>query len=273
VVLSYALPYVAVLALYEHSRERYLLPLLPFLACLSTYGLHAMWRTIVGLPGLGRLAPWPAALLIALWVGFPALAAERLTHARAATNTLELAGDWLRQNTVPHVNRIGLGFNLQVPLYGDPAEIGKVRGLGILPWARYQQSVFHNNPPEPRYELYWMPPPRDQRFLADIARIPAEPLASQNADCLVTEAYASGTPVFDVLRDALSRTSNLVERVSPDRADVSSRLPIAYEADRVPGREHMSTRILRAQRAGPVIEIFCKEHMNTRPSRHHSSAR
>jgi hypothetical protein len=129
--------------------------------------------------------------------------------------------------------------------------------LGFLLWAWYQQSVFHNDPPEPRYVLFWMPLGR--KFLAHIARFPAEHLASQNADCFVTEVYASGHPVFDVLRDALSRTSSLVARLSPDGADAHSQLPIGYEADKVPGREHMSTRILRAHRVGPVIEIYCRD--------------
>jgi len=265
VVLSYAVPYFAVLLLYGRTFERFLLPLLPFLACLSAYGLHAVWHTLAGQPRLGRLAPWPAALLIALWVGFPALAAERLTHARAAPSTVELAGDWLRQHTTPGVDRIVLGFALQVPLYGDPAEISKIRKLGMrnLPWVWYQKQVFHRAPPDPRYLL--IPLPFSRKSAAQIARFPGEFLAAQNALCFVTQVYASRVPVFEALRDTLQRTSILVARFSPDD-DAENLLPIGYQGDLVPGREHMSTRVLRAHRAGPVIEIFCTKSLASRGS-------
>ncbi len=222
VVLAYAIPYFTVIALYQRSYQRFLLPLLPFLACLSAYGLLFTVRQLSRhLGSAGRVA---AGLLIALWLGFPALAAERLTHARAAPSTIELAGVWLRRHATPGTNRVALGPSFRLPLPEAPCVVFAI-------------------------------PASD---LPQIARAPRGYLASLRADYVAIEVFAAGrrNPALGMLRDTLAQMASLAVRLSPDGDPMRSEQPISFQDDEVPDRDHASTRILQARRVGPVIEIY-----------------
>ncbi len=258
IVLAYAVPYFVVIGLYQRSYERFLLPLLPFLAVLGAYGLSAIvaWaRRSAG--ARGRLAG--ASLLVALWVGYPALAAVRLGSARIAPSTHERAAAWVLGNDAARTSPVLLTPSTCLPLFHDTAGLeGRVQmHLRASLWPYYQLRTFGGNSPEPEVELAWM----DLRGKADRKRAQAQPVAyldSLGAELIALEVYVGGRnlPLLERLRDALLARGELLVRVSPDRDPDRSDQPIGYQVETIPERIHRSWRILQAESEGPVIEIY-----------------
>lgn len=264
IVLAYAVPYFAVIGLYQRSYERFLLPLLPFLAVLSAYGLSAIveWaraasRSPAQPLARGRLAG--ASLLVALWIGYPALAAVRLTNARVAPSTHERAAAWVAEEDVPRTRSVLLTPATCLPLFHDTTDLpGRMQmHLRASLWPYYQLRTFGGDSPEPKVELAWM----DLRTKADRKRAqqrPAAYLDSLRAELIVLEVYVGGRnhPLLESLRVALLARGERLARFSPDRDPDRSDQPIGYQVETIPERIHRSWRILQAESEGPVIEVY-----------------
>lgn len=91
VALGYALPYSAALGVFGETADRFLLPLLPFLACLAGALAQAAWDAGRRLGGVGLAALGPLAVC-----AFPVYAAWHWTRVRAAPDTVEQAAAWIR---------------------------------------------------------------------------------------------------------------------------------------------------------------------------------
>src|SRR5262249_35211057 len=94
VVGAYVVPYLGALLLDPNVQERFLLPLLPYLACLAACALAWVRARSPGPPALGSLA---AAARIAARAWGP------LRYARAASSpdNYEKAADWIRSHVAP----------------------------------------------------------------------------------------------------------------------------------------------------------------------------
>jgi len=100
VVLAFVLPFTFVIGVYEFSYQRFLIPLVPFAACLAALALERMVRAIEA-SARPRLARAALLLLFALPLGAEAFAAIRLVEVRAARDTVTQAADWIEVNTRP----------------------------------------------------------------------------------------------------------------------------------------------------------------------------
>ena len=101
VVAAYLVPYLTVLALFNDTFERFVLPALPFLACFAAWGAAAAAR---------RFGPRAAAILM-----LPALvgcaSSARLAFLHSRPDTLEEAADWVRA----HIAHRRAGVPLAAP--------------------------------------------------------------------------------------------------------------------------------------------------------------
>lgn len=157
VVFAYAIPYLGALALDPNVQERFLLPLVPYLACLAASAV--LW--------IAALIPGPAALgsvMGAAILAFPAWVALRYARVAASEDTLERAASWIRAHVDPK-ERIDVTPGTVLPLlvdfddlqtdFEDPTELS-------LPWMAYQRLLPNDLPGDPRWRIRL--PPIARRF-------------------------------------------------------------------------------------------------------------
>jgi hypothetical protein len=109
IALAYALPYFAALCLTGLTQDRFLLPLLPFLACIAAWPV-----------ALARAKPvfaWCLALLVLV---FPVLAVAQFVRLRAAPDTIERAAEWVEAHVDPESERVATSASLALPLLHAP---------------------------------------------------------------------------------------------------------------------------------------------------------
>jgi Dolichyl-phosphate-mannose-protein mannosyltransferase len=258
VVLSFVLPYALVVGLYQRSYERFLLPLVPFLAVFAAWGA-ARACELIRRPAARRVA---AAALVALLVGLPAVVGVQLMRARLAPSTLDLAAEWLEEHAggeavvisrslSPPVFRTSSSLALDAPVRPD-------RGLG---WLSYQRHALAAQPP-PAYDLLWMPFTTVESLRQDLARGPRRWVAALPADlCLnevVTEPQTSAE--LTVITAALRDSAEPLARLSPDGELSAYEVKLAYQDESAGDVPPMAWRVLRARGCGPVIEVFRIAH-------------
>jgi hypothetical protein len=148
VVLAYALPYFGALALDPSVQERFLLPLLPYLACLAAYAV----ASIPGPAALGSIAAFALA-------AFPAFVAARYARVAASDDSLERAASWIRAHVDPK-ERIAATPGTVLPLLVDPddlrADLEDPTELS-LPWIAYQRLLPAGLSGDPRWRIRLLP--------------------------------------------------------------------------------------------------------------------
>lgn len=256
VALSFVLPYLLVVGLYHHVYERFLMPLLPYLACLAAWGLARSWQRHAGRSVRAAIAATAAlALLGSAWGSW------RLIEARGAPTTQELAARWLEQNLDPARARVVLTPPLDLPL-ARRAEGLLVNGEpparhSKYYWALYQLALDEAQRPRPQWDLAWLRAGSMEELQA-LEREPLAVLERMGADHAVIEVFLPGRnlPAATLLRDALLAGAERVARFTPDRRDDRSENPFGYEDMAHVKAEHFLLRTLQAERTGPVIEIY-----------------
>lgn len=256
VLLSFVLPYLLVVGAYQHVYERFLLPLLPYLACLSAWGLAHLWYDLRGRSARTLLAAAAVSVLLGSSWG-----AWRLIEVRGAPTTQELAARWLEEHLDPAATHVVLTPPLDLPL-ARHAEGLLINGAPPPPrskyyLARYQLALDPEHRPQPEWRLSWL----QAGSLADLQALEREPLAvlaRMQADYAVIEVFAMGRnlPAATLLRTALQADAQRVARFTPDGRDDYSEHPFGYEDMTHVPAEHFLLRTLQAQRTGPVIEIY-----------------
>lgn len=269
VVLSFALPYALVIGVYGGTYERFLLPLIPFLAVLGVWGA----RELASAPA-GR---WIATGALALALALPAAASARLAWLRARPDTLEEAAVWVRAHVEPERGRVLLSplpyfehrdSSIDLPLARGVeacAGPGGPRARYYDAWSTYLARVGCAALPEPRFAIEWLvwSPGKDaaapdvERSLDELLADPRELLAYSGPGIYVIEDFRN-RPAYFVAQRALQRAlearGERLARIAPD----ATGLGLKYQddpGDRGPG-EHFTLRCLSARAVGPVIEIW-----------------
>ncbi len=148
VVAGYAVPYGVLLCAFDHTMQRFLVPLVPVLACLAAWGLaqlhgpaNARWvrRTAVG-SALAGLC-------------LPAAVGSRWQYLRTQPTTLELAARWVQERVPKADVRIGLHGTFDLPLVrtdeGLFLDDGTLRRDVYSPWSMHQQRWLAREPDWP----------------------------------------------------------------------------------------------------------------------------
>ena len=256
VALAYALPYLVVIGLYSLTYQRFVLPLMPFIACCAAAGLARV---------TGCLTPRAGGVLVAAALLIPAAVTWRLAHLRAAPDTLEQAASWLEQ----HVGRdtpVLVAPGIDLPLARKPGVVRRDAALphGIRPdpWIDYQAALLERAGDDaPLFAAgceVFRAPLADRRDLNRLSRRPAEWLADTGAELFVVSLYdkKQSNLAAWLLREHGRDASELVARFSPERTAEYEHIPLAYHELPADDPLNFSLRMLRARAVGPTVEIY-----------------
>jgi hypothetical protein len=254
VVLAYVLPYALVIGVYERSYERFLLPLVPFLAVFVAWGLARVARR-----------GWGGVVLAAVVVALPTTIAWRLVQLRVAPSTLEQAGAWVAEHAAP-TDRVWQTRSQTLPLYKSPESEAEDEAdysfakQRLLNWVAYQRDVLGEQRGTPRYDLPWMPVGAGLELATGEMRThPVEYLKRlAGGRYVVAEVFEDKRklPGLTRLQEVLRRRCELVARFSPDPGDGGSSNPLVYQDETHVSLPHMAWRVWNARALGPVLEVF-----------------
>lgn len=263
IVLSFAVPYLLAIGSFEQTQERFVLPLVPYLAVLAAFAADGLLRLAAGRPGARPVA---ATVLLAL-LAIPASFAWRLSSVRRADDTFEQAAHWIEANLDADRDTVLVMFPVQLPLLHDR------ESLALLAEKVPDQDDFY--PIATRWlrqELYRIEPPQGPgaperwRLLLGGPRDldpgagsdAAEHLRELGVTHVVVELFppergvVGGTEASEALR----RLGRRVARFAPWSEVDSSDLPYEHEGLPSHPRANVVGYLRRAERFGPVLEIY-----------------
>ncbi|MBK7641601.1 MAG: hypothetical protein IPJ19_00900 [Planctomycetes bacterium] len=249
VVLGYVLPFLLAIALYQRTYQRFVIPLVPFLALAAA-------------AGAARVAPRGmiarSVLALALLVPQVALGA-RLAQLRSRPDTVAQAARWLEEHPQLREQRVLFLPTQDLPLPLDEQALAanaRMMDTPARPWFTYQQAL----PPErrvtPGWKLFSMPlqAAAQKQLAQDVLGY----LRALRADYFLIEVYTGGRkPVLLApLYPALAAVAQRVVRIAPEDGDESDDLPLTWADDEYPRQECWALRLFQAERLGPVMEIW-----------------
>ncbi|MCC6409639.1 MAG: hypothetical protein IT453_20965 [Planctomycetes bacterium] len=252
VVLAFTVAYFVVIALYARTYQRFLLPLVPFLAILAAWTLALVARRLKVASSLGALA------LAAPVLGAEGFATWRLVQVRAQPDTLSRAADWIRANVAPE-RKLFVFPAIDVALASTDASRAKdASSYDVLgyPWRQWCSAVGEANLPAPHFAL--APLPFGAKEMRDLRQDAAQYALALDADYVVVEVYEHywRSRLLKNAYDGIVLRGQLVARFSPDGERPNDGLPLSYQDDAMPRDVHWLGRVLRAESTGPVVEIY-----------------
>ncbi|MBI5363282.1 MAG: hypothetical protein HZA53_08890 [Planctomycetes bacterium] len=135
VVLAYVGPYLLVIGLYERTYERFVLQLVPFLACAAVAPFARLAGPIGPRANFRRIVATAAAVLALLP---PTALALVLVTRRSAPDTSDRAAAWIAEHVQPG-ERVAIVPFVDVPLARTEEALADAERLGWLsPWLNYQ---------------------------------------------------------------------------------------------------------------------------------------
>ncbi len=250
VLCCYAVPYLAFLCAFDKSMQRFVLPLVPLLACMAAWVLHAFSKG----KELQRRLAIAAAVLVA---AFPAYVSSRWIYLRCQPDTLTTAAFWFRTHAYSSNPRIGLHFALDLPLPRTPEGLfeadGSARHDVYSPWGAYQQMC--GPVAESSFVRHWQiftlfGPQRTP--VAEILSDPAAYIRSWNLDYIVlpSPAESSVGPALSPMRDYLVSHADLVASIP--ESDHQESLLGSWGMD----SPQFVKYVMAASAIGPRLEIF-----------------
>lgn len=177
VAAGFALPYLLVITIQGEVYERFLIPLLPFLAILAASAAGWIWRAKLARPLVG------AALLLAL------VSSAQFVRLARAPDTWEQAAAFLREHSTPG-QRIALFPDNALPLLYSPDSVRaqlEDRAQANVPWVTYQATIPALAPGTRTYEVTSFPAPIALRAKEPDVALMRRWLAEERVDWLVVE--------------------------------------------------------------------------------------
>lgn len=270
VVLAGAGAYFVVLALYRNTLARYVLPLVPYFACLAAGGLAALAGAVSrARPSIGVGA---GIGLAGMALAFPGYACWRLASVRATPDTIEQATSWLAPRLAEGRSVIH-GLNLDLPIV--PTEdalawnLREERRFQVGPWTDYLAAL-PALPDLPRYEAYRMPastPEQREDLRRDIDAYVAS-FETDYAVLLVREEHRERGRGSRQEHRPYQRTSNelfqlylrrhgtLIARFTAQGPLGQGGEPLDFEYAAGNRRRSFLKQLLAAERMGPIVEVF-----------------
>jgi hypothetical protein len=244
VVLSYVAPYLLLAGLFNQTYERFLLPLLPYLAVFAAWGLAELqgrWR---------RAVPIAAALVLAV----PAFASTKLSWMRSRPTTIDDAAQWVREHlTEPASQPMYALPPLDLPLFRTLESLRPL--VPFTPWAKYQNRL-EGERPAPEYRLYWMQGKPEHQQLDTDERVDAYVRSFGAGLFLTARLDERQSPERRRVIASMERLGSRVARFSPDGDPNLTDHQLWDQDVEAPGWPHVTWRVLRARAVGPVIEIY-----------------
>jgi hypothetical protein len=239
VVLSFALVYLVVIALYAITQQRFALPLLPFTAALSAYAIRAIAR---------KMGPRAAAAVAVIALAVPATACLGYTGMRLRPHTQAQLATWIRAHVDREHERVAIHPQYDVPLARAAADLGP-KSVTFSPWFQYQTRYLDPRWGGERWGLEALY--SDRSRWPGILRDPDAYVASLQADFAVVPGGTGqvATPLVVAVREALGRAGELVlELPAEERPPVSG-----FSGLDTP---HFTWFVWTARWFGPQLEVY-----------------
>ncbi len=237
VVLAYAIPYLLAIGIYQNVFARFVLPLMPYSACLAAYA-------VVRACGVFR-ARWVTPIVVSLALLPQVYACGNLAWLRSHGDTGRELAAWIESNVGRSGTRIAIFRTVDVPLLRSARSM-RERPPGyppiVTPWFLYQ---YRRELPQGVYEI-------------DTMRTGELGYPKYGAaDLVIVEPHdADHVPVLAQFRADIARAGKLVLRLSPDKVDDGLNYPLTYRDDLLPHFMPCMWRSLRARCLGQVLEVY-----------------
>ena len=254
VALTYAVPYLCAIGLYAQTFERFVLQLLPYLACLAAWGVRRLADEVRGRAVALR---WGLSATVACAVAFPAVAAAKLSSVRAAPDTITEAAGWIRANVDPERERLYVLPFLTLPLFyeGEALRDDWERSQRTR-WLEYQLGLGEGQREGPRYAI--LQPDRSRASMrGKLGPDPLEFFRRERIDYVVVENPGESSP--RVLKKTFARLrseARLVFRTSPLRVDTGRNAEVGTRYTRAVLWRPFVRHVLAARCTGPTVEIY-----------------
>lgn len=237
VALAYAIPYLIAIGSYQHMFARFVLPLMPYVACLAAYG-------VVRLGEIGRVR-WAMPVVVTLALAPQLYACCNLVRLRSQRDTGQELAAWIESNVGSSGARMAIFRTIDVPLLRSARSI-RERPPGyppiVTPWFLYQ---CRRELQQGQYEI-------DTMKSAASGYPKYEP-----ADFVIVEPHdPDQVPVLAQFRADIARAGKLVLRLSPDAEDRGLNYALTYRDDLLPHFMPCMWRSLRARCLGHVLEVY-----------------
>jgi hypothetical protein len=250
VCAAFALPYALAACVFPTGGARLLLPLAPCAAVFAAWGL-SYWAEVAR-----PVARWSAPALALAPLAANAWFTAHLARAQRAPDTYARAAAWLRSDAELVRGHATVAI---VPPFadGDVSRASETDAKGpwspAYPWTQFRRSPDPAADPLGGVHAAWL-------ALDGFAQGAERFVDRIDADYVVLVLLESERtrPDFGALRDALLRRAQLAARFSPEPGGDEREFPLGARA-REAG-EPWALRALRAEAAGPVVEIHRLRH-------------
>jgi hypothetical protein len=256
IAASFALPYFVVVGMYDLSLERFVMPLLPYFACLAAFGIATLFAVITAklhaASRVRKLVPATAALVPALAL----IPAWRLGTVREAPDTFERAAECVAKSAHSGDERVVVVPSLDLPLlHGEQSLRENAKHPMRSNWVRYQMQLGPGERTGPEFELFISPKsiPEAQQELA------SDPLAyfrEFGARYVVLGVEADATQLMAKVRAVVEANADLVCRASPMRDDDGSTVAFLYRYLRDPWELPFFRFLMRMKCMGDTLEVY-----------------
>lgn len=255
VLASYTLPYLLVIGTNQEIYERFLLPLLPYLACLAAFALLWIAAQIRERVRDSWARACTRSLVALAFLGLPLAFALRYARAAAADDTLEQASAWIRANVDPR-SRILLSPSAALPLLYDAESVRLANedpAGQTLPWVRYQSLLPEGDLGAPRFQVRLFPAALAVSSHGWDPGYMEEFLRESGAEYVVLEVSKKlrRLPLMRSLERATANLGDLVYRSRAQAPSVATLGPIDYQ-----GVEDLALRLLETDAFGPGVLIY-----------------
>ncbi len=254
VALAYAVPYAGALALDPGVLDRFLLPLIPFLACLAAGAVAWILERVSGAPARGPRAALAvlvgsACFLPPLWV------AARFARLASSEDTLERTADWIRDHVDPSARILTTPLTV-LPMLVDAEDLRadlEDPTEHAIPWMAYQRLLperlegdvrrkIRIIPVAKRFDPHGMTTERANRWIDETG---AGYILLADLRALRTEF---GLEAFETAARDRGELAFEIDGELPSRADVG---PVEYQ-----GARRLWIRLLGANAFGPGVRIY-----------------
>ncbi|MBL8857449.1 MAG: glycosyltransferase family 39 protein [Planctomycetes bacterium] len=252
VVLAHALPYFLMIGMWQRSYQRFLLPLLPYIALLAAVGV---WWLV---DRCFRRRAWTAVIVGGILCA-QAFTALDVVMLRRAPDTATAAADWISAN-LERTDRIALVPLLELPLMRADrglAQHATATGREYKSWARYQAALPADERARHAFDVFNMPV-HDPRLVQLLLSDPPAYVRELNADYAVVQEFGPEIRLnLSKVRDAVRASGTLVARFSPWRNDRYGDTPILYYWDsEFAAESNLMWRALAMHSLGAPVEIY-----------------
>lgn len=260
VVLAYALPYLAAIGSFEGTRQRFVLPLLPFAACLAAYAVVSGARALARRVSKRRLRAFVLATPLVMIVLVQSALAIEIAALRRAPDTSTQAAHWICDHLAPGADHIALLPTLELPLLRERSGLehfAREEIRYVRPWPFYQLRLDDDERVGVAFDLFDMPL-WGAGLRGKIHRDPDAYVCDLDLDyAILLIGGADPSATYDRLSEAVRARGRLVARFSPWRAGQAERAPILYYLDTEFADEaHLLWRALAMRCLGGTVEIY-----------------